>query len=103
MVKHIVMWKLKDFAEGRSREENIKYIKSRLEALPDIIKEIKFIEVGANIHADKNYDAVLYSEFDTLEDLEIYQNHPEHKKISAYVSKVRDSRVAGDYISGSML
>ena len=98
MVKHIVMWKLKDFAEGRSREENIKYIKSRLEALPDIIKEIKFIEVGANIHADKNYDAVLYSEFDTLEDLEIYQNHPEHKKVSEYVGKVRDARIVGDYI-----
>ena len=98
MVKHIVMWKLKDFAEGRSREENIKYIKCELEALPDIIKEIKFIEVGANINADKSYDAVLYSEFETLEDLEIYQNHPAHKKISQYVGKVRDARIVGDYM-----
>ena len=98
MVKHIVMWKLKDFAENRSREENIKYIKNMLEALPEIIKEIKFIEVGSNIAQDNSYDAVLYSEFETLEDLEIYQNHPEHKKISEYVSKVRDARIVGDYI-----
>ena len=98
MVKHIVMWKLKDFAEGKSREENIKYIKGELEALKNIIKEIKFIEVGANVNDDKSYDAVLYSEFDTLEDLETYQNHPEHKKVSAYVGKVRESRVVGDYI-----
>jgi len=98
MVKHIVMWKLKDFAEGKSREENIQYIKSMLEALPNVIKEIKFIEVGANIHEDKTYDAVLYSEFETIEDLETYQNHPEHKKVSAYVSKVRDGRIVGDYI-----
>jgi len=98
MVKHIVMWKLKDFAEGRSREENIIYIKERLEALPDIIKEIKFIEVGAAINADRIYDAVLYSEFETPEDLAVYQNHPEHKKVSEYVGKVRDARVAGDYI-----
>ena len=98
MVKHIVMWKLKDFAEGKSREENIQYIKSMLEALPDVIKEIKFIEVGANINDDKTYDAVLYSEFETIEDLETYQNHPEHKKISEYVSKVRDGRIVGDYI-----
>lgn len=98
MVKHIVMWKLKDFAEGKSREENIKYIKDELEALGNIIKEIKFIEVGANINAAKNYDAVLYSEFKTLEDLEIYQNHPAHKKVSEYVGKVRESRIVGDYI-----
>ena len=98
MVKHIVMWKLKDFAEGKSREENIQYIKSMLEALPHIIKEIKFIEVGANIYDDKTYDAILYSEFDTVEDLGVYQNHPEHKKISEYVGKVREGRIVGDYI-----
>ena len=98
MVKHIVMWKLKDFSEGKSREDNIKYIKEMLEALPGVIKEIKFIEVGANINADTSYDAVLYSEFETLEDLEIYQEHPEHKKISEYVGKVRESRIVGDYI-----
>ena len=98
MVKHIVMWKFKYFAEGKSREENIEYIKSQLESLPDIIKEIKFIEVGVNINSDTSYDAVLYSEFETLENLEIYQNHPAHKKISEYVGKVRDGRIVGDYI-----
>jgi len=92
------MWKLKDFAEGKSREENIKYIKGMLEGLTAVIKEIKFIEVGANIALDKSYDAVLYSEFENIEALEIYQKHPEHKKISEYVSKVRDARIVGDYI-----
>lgn len=100
MVKHIVMWKFKDFAEGKSREENIEYVKVSLENLAGLIKEIKFIEVGANINADKSYDAVLYSEFETLEDLEIYQNHPEHKKVAEYVGKVRSGRVVGDYIFG---
>jgi hypothetical protein len=98
MVKHIVMWKFKDFAEGKSREENIKYIKGLLESLPAKIKEIKFIEVGENIAPDKTFDAVLYSEFETPEDLAIYQEHPEHKKVSEYVSKVRDARIVGDYI-----
>jgi len=98
MVKHIVMWKLKDFAEGRSREENIQYIKSMLEALPNVIEEIKFIEVGANINDDRTYDAVLYSEFETVEDLAAYQKHPEHKKVSEYVGKVREGRIVGDYI-----
>ena len=98
MVKHIVMWKLKDFAEGKSKDENIKFIKAELENLVNLIPQIKFLEVGKNILPDADYDAVLYSEFESPEDLEIYQNHPEHKKVAAYVSKVRDGRTSGDYI-----
>jgi hypothetical protein len=92
------MWKLKDFAEGKSKDENIKFIKSELENLVNLIPQIKFLEVGKNILPDSDYDAVLYSEFESTEDLEIYQNHPEHKKVAAYVAKVRDGRIAGDYI-----
>jgi len=44
------------------------------------------------------YDAVLYTEFATPEDLAIYQNHPQHLEVSAYVAKVRVDRVVGDYI-----
>ena len=98
MVKHIVMWKLKDFAEGKSKEENIKFIKSELENLVNLIPEIKHLEVGANILPNETYDAILYSEFESVEDLEIYQSHPEHKRVAAYVAKVRDGRIAGDYI-----
>lgn len=100
MIKHIVMWKLKNFAEGKTKEENFKFIKESLENLADLIPEIKFIEVGKNINnSDSAFDAVLYSEFDSPEDLEIYQNHPEHKKISEYVTKIRDKRVVGDYMA----
>ena len=98
MVKHIVMWKLKGFAEGKSKDENIKIIKSELENLINLIPQIKFLEVGKNILPDADYDAILYSEFESVEDLDIYQNHPEHKKIAAYVAKVRDARISGDYI-----
>ena len=97
MVKHIVMWKLLDFAEGRSKSENIRYIKERLEALKQSIPEIKFLEVGESI-TPGGYDAVLYTEFATPEDLAIYQNHPQHLEVSAYVAKVRVDRVVGDYI-----
>ena len=37
------------------------------------------------------------SEFDTFEDIDIYQEHPEHKKVAAYIGKVRISRAAVDY------
>ena len=98
MVKHIVMWQFKDFAEGKSKEENILFIKEKLENLVNIIPQIKSLEVGKNILPDTDYDAILYSEFNSPEDLEIYQNHPEHKKISGYISKIRNDRISGDYI-----
>lgn len=98
MIKHIVVWKLKDFAEGKSREENAGIIKSRLEALKNIISEIKHIEVGIDINrSDAAYDIVLYSEFETGEDLEKYQKHPEHVKVAEYVAKVRENRIVVDY------
>ena len=41
MFKHIVMWKLKDFAEGASKAENAQKIKALLEGLKPKIKQIK--------------------------------------------------------------
>jgi hypothetical protein len=98
MVRHIVMWKFKDEAEGKTKEENRRYIKERLEALPPVIPQIRKLEAGINFNTSAMaYDMALYTEFDTSEDLEIYQNHPEHRKVSDYVSKVREARAVVDY------
>lgn len=98
MIKHIVMWKLKEFAEEKDKFENANIIKRNLEGLKNKINEIKFIEVGININqSTQAYDVVLYSEFANIEDLNKYQNHPEHLKVSEFVSKVRDERVVTDY------
>ena len=37
MIKHIVMWKLKDEAEGSDKQTNAKIMKSKLEALWDLV------------------------------------------------------------------
>ena len=99
MIKHIVFFGLADNAEGKSKAENAGIIKSELENLKQHIPQIKKIEVGINYpNAPKtNYDIALYSEFDTFEDIDIYQEHPEHKKVAAYIGKVRISRAAVDY------
>lgn len=98
MIKHIVAWKLKDEAEGNNKKENAKIIKERLEALRNIIAEIKNIEVGVNINdSSAAYDAVLYSEFETIEDLEKYQKHPEHVKVAEFIGKIREDRIVVDY------
>ena len=54
MLKHIVVWKLKDFAEGASKDENAHKMKALLEGLKKKIKVIKTLEVGININGYPN-------------------------------------------------
>jgi hypothetical protein len=100
MIKHIVMWKLKDFAEGGTKAENARKIKQLLEGLKDSIKEIRRVEVGLNISAIESIDAfdvVLNIEFDNVEDLKAYQKHPEHLRVGDFIGKVRLERKVVDY------
>ncbi len=98
MIKHIVMWRLKEFANDATKEENAKALKDKLESLRDKIEEIKEIEVGINVNpSEAAFDVVLYSEFEDTEALKIYQNHPEHKKIVDFVSRIRTERCVVDY------
>lgn len=98
MIKHVVMWKLKDEAEGCTKEENIKKIKELLMPLKDIIDEVKYMEVGANINpSEAAYDAVLITEFENENDLAVYQNHPEHLKVRKFITAVRTARTVVDF------
>jgi len=99
MIKHIVFFKLAENAEGRTRAENAIYIKNELEALKNLIPEIRLIEVGINSPEapEGNFDIALNSEFDTMADLDTYQVHPEHKRVAAYIGKVRTDRACVDY------
>ena len=98
MFKHIVIWKLKDFAEGASKAENAQKIKALLERLKPKIKQIKHLEVGIDMsNTESSYDVVLYTEFDSSQDHEAYQNHPEHVSAADFVGKVRLERILVDY------
>lgn len=99
MVVHIVNWKLKDTIVESEKIANGKLIKDKLEALKDKVNIIVKIEVGINFNeSDAAFDVVLYSEFKTKEDLDIYQNHAEHVKVSDFVKSVVEKRVVVDYI-----
>ena len=97
MIRHVVMWKLKDHAEGRSREENIELISKELYALLPIIPEIKKMEIGTDVkHTPASMDLMLLSEFESLEALATYATHPAHVKVAQYVGKVTEARVVLD-------
>lgn len=98
MIKHIVMFKLKEWEEGCDRAANIRALKAKLEALPAQITEIKFFEVGINfLEASVAYDLVLVSQFESKEALYSYQRHAEHVKVAEFVGKVCESRIVVDY------
>ena len=60
MVKHIVMWKLKDTAEGADKKENAVKIKRLIEALQTKMDHIKTLEVGINQRlSEQGYDVVV--------------------------------------------
>ena len=96
MIKHIVMWTVKE--TDRSRKENIQLVKDKLMTLPALIDGIKGYEVGINSFASPAaYDVVLISEFNTQHDLDLYRDHPEHVKVADFVAQVRDQRAVVDY------
>lgn len=98
MVKHIVMWNLKEFADGRSKEENLREMEARLLGLKSTIEEIQFLEVGISFNESEDaFDIVLYSEFRDREGLELYQGHPEHVKVRDFIREVRMERKVVDY------
>lgn len=97
MVRHVVMWKFKEEAEGKSKEENMNAVKNGLLALPALIPQLKKAEVYFDVsHTDMSMDLMLVTEHDTLEDMRAYAEHPEHLKVSAYVRRVIERRVVLD-------
>jgi quinol monooxygenase YgiN len=98
MIKHIVMWTLKDQAEGAGAEENGKKIKQMLEALNGKIPGLLHLEVGLDIfQASPSWQVVLYSELESREALQGYQQHPEHQRCVEFVKKVVVDRGVVDY------
>ena len=101
MIKHIVLWKLKDLAEGCSKQENALRLKQELESLNGKIPGLRLLEVG--IHVDDSQaspddvDVILYSEFDDMHALEAYYPHPEHVKIKPFAKAIREERRVINY------
>ena len=81
MIKHIVVWRMKDTPD---KYENALAIKNNLEALKGKIDVLVDIEVGLNFNeTEAASDVVLVSSFKTKADLETYQDHPAHKAVGA--------------------
>jgi hypothetical protein len=93
------MFEFLDEAGGRSREENVAITKAMLEALPEKIEWIRASTVACNAKGapEGNWDLVLITDFDSLEDLERYREHPDHVAVGTFMRPVRRSRACVDF------
>jgi len=91
MIRHIVMWKFRPGTEA----EQTRFFEG-LRGLQGVIPQLLRCEVAVNVGKD-NYDAVLISDFASLQDLETYKNDPRHKAVSSLCKSIREDRVAADY------
>ena len=98
MVKHIILWQLKDEYASEEKAQIAAEIKAGLEGLKGKIPGLLDIHVQVDKLASSNADVMLDSSFESEEALKGYAVHEEHVKVAD--TKVRPhtkSRVCIDY------
>ena len=91
MVKHIVMWSLKDKADAEELKAAIDAMKGRVPSMVDV-------ESGINYNpSDASCDLVLISTHNSREDLDAYQDDPVHGEVKKLVGPKVVSRHVVDF------
>lgn len=95
MVKHIILWKLK---QENNNDTVKKGIKENLEALMDKIPGLVEISVQTSALASSNADVMLYSVFSDESALKGYAVHPDHVFVAdTFVRPYTETRMCLDF------
>lgn len=97
MLKHIVIFKLRDDVGCEQKLNVMKQFKEAIESLPDQIPFIRTIEVGFNVNPTETWSIALYSEFDSLDDVKAYASHPLHVEAGKIIAGIKEDRACVDY------
>ncbi|MBE2270725.1 MAG: Dabb family protein [Anaerolinea sp.] len=93
MIKHIVAFKLKNPSDAEA-------MKAKLMELNGVVDVMRFWEVGINVGpSSQPYEVVIYSVFDSLEDLAIFRDHPKHAAIKQAIAGYIETSGTIDYES----
>lgn len=82
MVKHVILWTLKDELSAEEKLNIKKEIKAGLESLQGKIPGLIDIKVNIDGLASSNADLMLDSSFESEEALKGYAVHPEHVAVA---------------------
>ena len=92
MVKHIVLYTLKD---GVDKTKAVKIIRDSLEPLVGVIPGLTHMEIRQAYQGGMDY--ALYSEFENREALKNYATHPAHLAAKEHFWHFLDTRFCADY------
>ena len=98
MVKHIILWQLKDEFTEEQKKEIRQGVKEGLEGLVGKVPGLLAVHVQAEMLPSSNADIMLDSTLEDAEALKNYAHHPEHVKVAD--TKVRPftkNRVCMDF------
>ena len=91
MVKHIVLFKLKDQKDRQKALNALNGMKGHIEGLLDL-------EAGADfLDSERSYDIALICTLQDRAALDYYQAHPVHQPVKKIMHEIRESSVAVDY------
>lgn len=82
MVKHVILWTLKDEFSSEEKEKIKAGIKEGLESLAGKIPGLLEIHVNTNGLSGSTADLMLDSTFESAEALKGYATHPEHVAVA---------------------
>lgn len=98
MLKHIVMWRFKENADGQTAQQHAQWLKSQLDALVGVVPEIRSLECGLDeIGTPASFHAVLTVVVDDQAALKRYAEHPTHAAIALRAREITETRVVVDY------
>lgn len=97
MIRHIVAWKLTaEDADGKAAAFD--ELAQGFGPLPALIPQIRTLHLGRDLgETSSNWDVVLTIDFDTTEDLQGYQEHPDHQPVRTIVRRLTADRMAVDF------
>jgi len=98
MVRHVILWKLKETLSGEEKMKVAKGIKENLEGLPGKVPGLASVSVMITPLGSSNADVMLDSVLESEEALKGYQKHPEHVAVAdTYVRPYTEVRICMDY------
>lgn len=98
MIRHIVMFKLREFDNETLRQQALLAVKNRIDELPSKISLIRRCETGIDIRKlPSSYDLILTMDFDNMADLNHYTEHPDHQEFIRFNKNYSVAKASVDY------
>ena len=98
IVKHIILWKLKETLTEEEKVQAKKDIKENLEALEGQIDGLLKMNIRIEYLPSSSADIMMDSEFENEDALKAYQTHPKHQHVAnTYVRPNVETRLSMDF------